>query len=153
MDQTKRESQCPQFSRRGFLERSAGQAGLAVLATTGVASAQTDAQRPLRIAVMGVNSRGRQLTSRFARFPQVEVRYICEPDLDVVGPAVKAVTDLGRRQPQVVQDFRIALADAELDALFEPFFRGSNSASGDGYGLGLAIVSSAMRNARRDSSD
>lgn len=39
-----------------------------------------------------------------------------------------------------VRDRGPGVPDAELESLFNPFFRGSNAARADGHGLGLAIV-------------
>ncbi len=39
-----------------------------------------------------------------------------------------------------VSDTGPGVPEAELDSLFRPFFRGSNAASAEGHGLGLAIV-------------
>jgi two-component system OmpR family sensor kinase len=39
-----------------------------------------------------------------------------------------------------VEDNGPGVREAELDSLFRPFFRGSNAASAEGHGLGLAIV-------------
>lgn len=44
-----------------------------------------------------------------------------------------------------VQDQGPGVPPNEHAALFEPFYRASNSAPGQGYGLGLAIVARAMR--------
>ena len=107
------------LSRREFLENSAKCAALAYVGTaaSGSVNAADPATKPIRVAVMGVNSRGRQLTQRFAGLPQVDVKYICDPDLSVVGRAVEAVTEKGGAEPKVIQDFRVALDDSEVDAL------------------------------------
>ena len=39
-----------------------------------------------------------------------------------------------------MRDHGPGVPEEELDSLFRPFFRGSNAASADGHGLGLAIV-------------
>ena len=43
-----------------------------------------------------------------------------------------------------IEDEGPGVPPAELKTLFEPFYRASNSAPGQGYGLGLAIVASSL---------
>ncbi len=66
---------------------------------------------------MGVNGRGRQLLPAFLDFPEVEITHICDPDSSVIPPAIKLVTDRGRKAPAAVRDFRTALDDRKLDVL------------------------------------
>lgn len=44
-----------------------------------------------------------------------------------------------------VADSGPGVPEAELDSLFRPFFRGSNAASAEGHGLGLAIVQRVVK--------
>ncbi len=79
---------------------------------------KADANRePVRVAVMGVHGRGRQLLSSFMSFPEVEIAYICDPDANALPPAVKMVTDKDRPAPQTISDFRRALDDKNVDVL------------------------------------
>ncbi len=106
------------INRREFLGGSAYCAGaIALGAETGCEATDKTVSRKVRIAVMGVNDRGRQLTSLLTRFPQAEIAYICDPDEAVVGAAVGIVTASGRPAPQVATDFRRALDDPKVDAL------------------------------------
>jgi predicted dehydrogenase len=106
------------MNRRDFLGTTAA-AATATAVSTHVAGAQDKKPdgNPVRIAVMGVNGRGRGLLSEFGRFPEIEIDYICEPDSKVVPRAVKTVTDAGRSEPKVVKDFRTVLDDKHLDVL------------------------------------
>lgn len=72
---------------------------------------------PVRIAVMGVNGRGRQLISNFMHFPEVEITHICDPAANTLPAAVKLVTESGRKEPAVVADFRTLLDGDKIDAL------------------------------------
>jgi predicted dehydrogenase len=71
----------------------------------------------IRIAVLGVRGRGRDHVSAYVRMRDVQVAAICDPDLNVVGPAVKSVTDTGQPEPRVVQDLRRILDDSTIDAV------------------------------------
>jgi predicted dehydrogenase len=87
----------------------------------------------IRVAVMGVNSRGFVLAQSFAKVG-AEVAYICDVDSRAVDAAIAGVSDprqtrapegqpsstlprIQERRPQGVTDFRDALDDNELDAL------------------------------------
>jgi len=74
-------------------------------------------REPVRVAVMGVNGRGRGLISGFLQFPEVEITHICDPDSAVIPAAVKQVTDQNRKEPAVESDFRRLLDGNQIDAL------------------------------------
>ncbi|HET6327962.1 MAG TPA: Gfo/Idh/MocA family oxidoreductase [Planctomycetaceae bacterium] len=126
------------ISRRTFLEATA-----ASLATAGSTKVRADESREsktratekdrsvratepapvsadgkkTRVAIMGLNSRGKQLLPPFLEFPEVEIAYLCDPDSSVIAPAMKLVTDRNHKQPKVLSDFRKALDDRSVDVL------------------------------------
>jgi predicted dehydrogenase len=103
------------LDRRRFLHASAASlAALPALTATGAADKPHD---KIRLAVLGVNGRGRDLLKGFSSFEDVEVAYICDPDSNVVPRALKGVDSRQKRAPQVVQDFRRALEDKDLTAV------------------------------------
>lgn len=101
------------ITRRRFLQTGAA---LAAAATVSRRAKGSD-QAPVRVAVMGVNNRGRQLLPAFLEFPEVEITHICDPDSSAIPDAIKLVTDRGRKAPAAVRDFRTALDDPKLDVL------------------------------------
>lgn len=114
-------------TRRQFISHSAGAMSAAAL-SAGLASAlhasgadekQDDRKDrpPVRLAVMGVNGRGKALLSGFANFPEVEIAYVCDPDLTVIPAAIKSAEKLGKKTPKVEADFRVALEDPTVTAL------------------------------------
>lgn len=112
----------PPLNRRDFLNTSSKLAGgglaLGLAASLYAGEEETKRERPpVRLAIMGVNNRGKQLLPGFVRFPEVEVAYICDPDSDTIPAAVKIVEDSGRPAPKVVKDFRVALEDPHVTAL------------------------------------
>lgn len=111
------------INRRAFL--ATGTAAATMLFTNGAqrvvrAAEPADAPKnkpPVRVAVMGVNGRGRQLISNFMHSPEVEITHICDPASNTLPAAVKLVTDSGRKEPAVVADFRTLLDGDKIDAL------------------------------------
>ena len=64
---------------------------------------------PVKLALMGVHSRGKQLLPDFLSFPEVEITYLCDPDDDTIPAAMKIVQDKGQQTtPRVERDFRKA---------------------------------------------
>lgn len=106
------------LNRREFLGSSAAGLGLAALQAGVFAAEEAKSQAaPVRMAVMGVNGRGRGLLSGFCGFPQVEIAYVCDPDADTIPGALKIVDDKGKKTPKVEKDFRVALEDPNVDVL------------------------------------
>ncbi|HEV3301328.1 MAG TPA: Gfo/Idh/MocA family oxidoreductase [Planctomycetaceae bacterium] len=126
------------ISRRTFLEMSAasvaaaGTRGAIAQATDGAKASSAEQPRAVRarepapasaeksktrVAVMGLNNRGKQLLPTFLDCPNVEIAYLCDPDSSVIAPALKLVTERNRKDPKVVSDFRKALDDTSVDVL------------------------------------
>jgi predicted dehydrogenase len=81
-------------------------------------------QRPSRAAgdkvivgVMGLGGRGQQLARMFAGRRDVQIAYLCDPDSRRFAQAKQAVEQAQGKAPQMVQDFRRILDDAQVDAL------------------------------------
>jgi len=108
-------------SRRDFLKKAA--LGTAGITLTGLnLQAQNirkvpDANDRVRVAVMGVHSRGSALAQSVVRSNIGEVAYICDVDKRAVEEKVKMVEDLQGKKPKGVIDFRKALDDDSVDAL------------------------------------
>ncbi|MCU0363218.1 MAG: Gfo/Idh/MocA family oxidoreductase [Bacteroidales bacterium] len=110
-------------TRRSFIKRSA--AAVAAIGAGGVLpgfSARSYASiggagEKIRIAVMGVNSRGKALAATFAGQENVEIIYICDVDLRAEAACSDNLEKLGKRRPASSPDFRRALDDRNLDAL------------------------------------
>lgn len=113
-------------TRREFLEQSliaatlAATGGLGGVAQAGeprVAGRRVGPNETIRLAVLGVNGRGKSHIEGFGRMQDVAVTVLCDPDLNVVAPAAKILTDMGRPAPRVVQDLRRVMDDPEIDAV------------------------------------
>ncbi len=106
-------------NRRNFLKRSAA-GGLAAIAIAGTrASGRVlGANDRIRIAVVGVNSRGvEHLRHLCNRKDSVEIAYIVDPDSRLFAPRSKMVRDRTGVTPKCVQDLRKVLDDDNIDAI------------------------------------
>ncbi len=113
-----------EWNRRQFLTAASLSSGLLIspalassLYAAGDDKPAEPKREPIRLAVMGVNSRGRQLMSTLAKFPEAEIVWICDPDSTAAAGAVKQWTDAGRPEPKVTKDFRHALDDKSVQVL------------------------------------
>ena len=95
-------------TRRRFLATSA----LTLSAATYNAAAQQPNER-IRLAVMGVRGRGRQLINGFSPLENAEIVAVVDPDENVVPDAIRNLT----RRPAVQTDIRRTLEDRNIDAL------------------------------------
>lgn len=71
----------------------------------------------VRVAAMGVNSRGLALGSNFAKQPGCEMVYSCDVDSRAAEKFAKAVEGIQKSRPKIQTDFRKALEDKQVDAL------------------------------------
>ncbi len=105
-------------SRRQFIQRAAvAGIGVGALGRIPAVYGQNAPSETVRVAVMGVNSRGEVLAQTFARAPGCEVAYVCDVDNRAVEKTVATVSNAQRAQPRGISDFRRALDDDEVDAL------------------------------------
>jgi predicted dehydrogenase len=71
----------------------------------------------IRVASMGVNSRGLSVGTNFARQSDCEMVYVCDVDSRAAEKFAAAVEKITGKRPQAAPDFRKALEDKNLDAL------------------------------------
>ncbi len=69
------------------------------------------------LAVMGTNSRGLFLAKTFAKLPDVEVAYICDPDANVLAKTIKEIEAITGKKPQGIADIRKLLEKKDFDGL------------------------------------
>jgi len=111
-------------TRRDFLKKSvAGSIGLAVGGKLIASEAQSYSRIPgsadkIRVAIIGCNSRGESMAGTFARQAGTEVLYICDVDDKAIEKGVKAVKSVTGKEPKSTRDFRKALEDKDLDAVY-----------------------------------
>jgi predicted dehydrogenase len=71
----------------------------------------------VRIAMAGVNSRGREHLQHLCSLKNVEIAYLVDPDTRTFKMAAEIVKRHGGGEPRCVQDLRKALDDKQIDAV------------------------------------
>lgn len=111
-------SKTPSVTRRHFLKQSAvAGLGLGLMGQVGSIRAADAPSNRVRVAAIGVNSRGRALANVFARLPGSEVAYVCDVDSRAIDRTIALCTETQGKAPKAEKDFRRALEDPELDAV------------------------------------
>ncbi|QDU76756.1 1,5-anhydro-D-fructose reductase [Bremerella volcania] len=105
-------------NRRTFLQSTAASAGL-ILTGTAASGAVDGANDRVRIAVAGLNGRGKSHIDGWFGQDNVEIAYLIDPDEKVLARTVKAVQEKanGKFKVKGVRDVREALDDPNLDAI------------------------------------
>jgi predicted dehydrogenase len=104
------------LDRRSFLKTAA-------LATAGAAfsarswSQVTGANGDIRIAIAGLNGRGREFIRAFRAIPGVRIVALCDCDTAVLDREMAAMRTRGDALPDAVVDYRDLLARADIDAI------------------------------------
>jgi predicted dehydrogenase len=104
-----------EFSRRGFMATTAG-----AVAATGLTQAVAKAQSPndtIRVAVLGVNGRGREHLDVLAKQPGVQVTALCDPDEKILATRAKAVEEKQGRPVAIATDMRRIFDRDDVDAV------------------------------------
>ncbi len=105
----------PAVNRRHFLQSSAA-IGAGLLARTAAGAADRPNDR-IRLAVMGVRSRGRELLRGFAGCPDTEIVTFVDVDEHVIPQALKDLAAVQKSEPKVEKDVRKVLEDPSITAL------------------------------------
>jgi predicted dehydrogenase len=117
------------LTRRQFLRMSAVAAGSAVYCNGYRSSAAGSEVRPaptrrigsandtIRIAIAGLNGRGKSHIDEYLDMETVEIAYLVDPDSRLFAPRVKRIQDKKGKAPKVVQDIRRVLDDKSIDAV------------------------------------
>ncbi len=103
------------FNRRTFL---AGATAATVALASRRSAHASAASEMVSIAIMGVNNRGSQLATSLVTLPGVRIAYVCDCDEHALAKGVAAATSAGDSAPKAIKDFRHALDDKSIDALF-----------------------------------
>src|SRR5438874_1257887 len=100
------------FTRRTFL----GAAGTSLLVLP-ASSGRAAASDRVRVAVIGLRSRGSDHAKLFASDPGAEVVAVCDVDDAMFAKPVKAVESAAGKAPRTEKDFRRLLDDKTIDAV------------------------------------
>jgi predicted dehydrogenase len=109
----------PNFNRRRFLQSSAVLTGSVLIAGTKSSYAINGANDRVRIAVVGLNGRGKDHIEAWQKADNVEIAYLVDPDSNVL---TRAMASLEKTSPQKltakgVADIRTVLEDPSVDAI------------------------------------
>ncbi|MDA7978603.1 MAG: Gfo/Idh/MocA family oxidoreductase [Pirellulales bacterium] len=107
-------------TRRGFLKATAASsAAFSTFAISGTKASGriVGANETLRIAVAGINGRGRDHINGFSRSKDVQITYLVDPDSRLFDSRSKQVQERNGHTPECVQDIREALDDPNLDVI------------------------------------
>ena len=106
------------IDRRDFVKKTTA-VGLGVLAAKNPSSLgilRGSPNETVRVAVIGVNSRGLVHAQNFATIPHSEVAYICDVDANVIRKGLDRAKSQ-TRAPKTERDFRRILDDKSVDAV------------------------------------
>jgi predicted dehydrogenase len=106
------------IDRRDFVKKTTA-VGLGVLASKSAPNLgilRGSPNETVRIAVVGVNSRGLVHAQNFSTIPHAEVAYICDVDANVIKKALDRAKGQ-TRIPKTERDFRRILDDKTVDAI------------------------------------
>ena len=102
------------MQRRRFLQATAA---AALLGTAARANRAAEANDRIGVCVMGLRGRGGGLLNEFASLPDVEVRYVCDVDANVLDSRAKQIEERTGHRPRAIGDYRAALDDPAGAAL------------------------------------
>lgn len=109
-----------QFTRRDFLQTSTAAAGASLLITGTKASGNIkEANDRIRIAVVGLNGRGRSHIQGWLEQKNVEIAYLVDPDKDVLAKRMAELQTKvkGPFNCKGVSDVRVVLEDKNVNAI------------------------------------
>jgi predicted dehydrogenase len=104
------------ISRRQFVKQT-GAAGLIAGSAIRPAWSRSSPNETVRIAVMGIRSRGGALAESFAKLPNVNVAMLCDIDENLLPKAVADVQKAGGKTARTETDIRRVLDNKEIDAV------------------------------------
>jgi predicted dehydrogenase len=104
------------LNRRSFLKTAALAAGAAAFSARSW-SQVIGANGDIRVAIVGLNGRGREFIRAFRAIPGVRIVAICDCDTAILDREMAAVKSRGDDLPDAVVDYRDLLTRADIDAI------------------------------------
>ncbi len=107
------------ISRRSFIKNAATGAGAAAAVLVGTSKTTwAGANDRVRVAVMGINGRGRSHLGAYTKMDNVDVVTLCDVDSRLFNARAKEFfTRAGKPEPKMEQDIRKVLEDKDVDAI------------------------------------
>ncbi len=103
-------------SRRRFLQTALAAATVTVAGTKSSGQVR-GANDTIRLAVAGLNQRGKDHVKEFAGRKGVQVVCLVDPDTRTWAERARQVEALGGNRPKTIRDIREAIADKDIDAV------------------------------------
>ena len=106
------------MNRRHFIQSTAfALSGFPLISNTKSAHRAIGANDRIRIAVAGLNSRGKSHINGFLGQKNVEIAYVIDPDKQLLSRTVESLKGRGQKNIKGVTEVRTALEDKDVDAL------------------------------------
>ncbi|HWA28305.1 MAG TPA: Gfo/Idh/MocA family oxidoreductase [Lacunisphaera sp.] len=105
----------PLVTRRSFLKTATAAAGAAFTARSW--SQVTGANNDIRIAIAGLNGRGKEFIRAFTATPGVRIVALCDVDTAVLDREMAGIRARGEAMPERVIDYRELLPRTDIDAI------------------------------------
>ncbi len=105
------------ITRRHFLQTTTAAGASLLLTGTRASGGIKGANERLRVAVVGVNGRGRGHLDGYLGLDNVELACIVDPDSNVLARRMKDLETNGKPLPKAVADVRRVLEDPSIDAI------------------------------------
>ncbi|MFO0878952.1 MAG: Gfo/Idh/MocA family oxidoreductase [Gemmataceae bacterium] len=99
-------------TRRTFLVSAA--TALPLFTTSAIKAAPSER---LNLCIVGVRGRGRGVALGFARLKEACISHVCDVNAPLMAPFAKAVDEVQKTTPKMVQDLRKVLEDPSVDGL------------------------------------
>lgn len=106
-----------QLTRRTFLQGSLAAAASITIGGTKSSGKVLGANDTIRVAVAGINGRGKSHIDGFAGMKGVQVVALIDPDTRLFASRSKSVEAKGKNTPKTYQDIRKALDDKDIDVV------------------------------------
>jgi predicted dehydrogenase len=107
------------MNRRKFLVRSAaaGASLTGLIPSISLAGDKVLKSDRIVVATVGLRGRGHALTKIFANADDVDLRYMCDVDENILKERTAEIVETTRHRPEALGDFRRALDDPSVDAI------------------------------------
>ena len=110
-----------EMSRRDFLKAGAGTTAAGLVTMSGLAEIASPrvlgANDRVRVAVIGVHSRGNDHIQELSRLPNVEIAALCDVYEPILNQRLDEIEKMGRPRPKGYQDLRKLFDDHSIDAV------------------------------------
>jgi len=105
------------INRRDFIKESTSATALAMTAPMFLPNSAKGANDKIRVAVLGVNGRGKNHIKGFMNLENVDVVTLCDPDKNVLEKRAQSFKEVYNKKVKLVQDLRKVYEDKNIDVV------------------------------------